>query len=72
MLVTTWILAAGGALPRPSAHRSQPRFLPQGNEGDDELTAEGDYNSLSVCPASALPAALDLVCFRRAAKATTR
>ena len=49
-----------------------PRFLPQGDEGDDELTADGDYNRLDVCPASALPTAPDLVSFRRAATATTR
>ena len=54
------------------AHRSQPRFLPQGGDGDDTLIADGDINDLYVCPASALPTAPDLVFFRRAATTTTR
>ena len=53
-------------------HRSRPRFLPQGREGDDTLTATGDYNELNVCPASALPPDPNLVSFRRAATTTTR
>ena len=52
-------------------HLSRLRFLPQGNEGNDELTVTGDNNHLIVCPASALPAALDLVFFHWAARATT-
>ena len=51
--------------------RSRPRFLPQGGYGNDELTADGNSNILKVCPASALPTALDLVSFRRATAATT-
>ena len=43
----------------------------QGYEGNDAIVAEGDRNGLHVCPASALPTALDLVFFRRAATATT-
>ena len=84
LAVTTWILAAGAlvdaqtydlprSLPRVRPpRRARPCLLPQGSDGDDTLTATGDDNDLEVCPASALPAALDLVCFRRAAKATTR
>ena len=119
MLVTTWILAAGGALrtsttarskfapasfrsPLPSSfpsagqrgrrradrggrlqlplrlprvrphRRARPRLLPQGGDDDDYMYADGNNNDLQVCPASALPAALDLVFFRRAATATTR
>ena len=44
---------------------------PQGDEGDDTLSAEGYENRLDVCPASALPTAPDLAFFRRAATATT-
>ena len=40
-------------------------------DGNDAIVVEGDYNYLFVCPASALPAALDLVFFRRARRATT-
>ena len=56
--------------PRPPPHRSRPLFLPQGNEGNDTLTATGD-NYLIVCAASALPTAPDLVSFRRAGRAPT-
>ena len=52
-------------------HRSRPRFLPQGDEGDDTIVVKGDRNGLRVCPASALPTAPDHVSFRRAARATT-
>ena len=48
-----------------------PRFLPQGDEGVDELIVRGDDNRLYVCPASALPTAPDLAFFRRAAATTT-
>jgi Ca2+-binding RTX toxin-like protein len=48
LAVTTWILAAGGT-------------LAEGGDGDDTLTATGEYNRLYVCPASALPAAPDIV-----------
>ena len=34
--------------------------LPQGNEGQDTLSADGDDNRLYVCPESAQPSALDL------------
>ena len=53
-------------------HRSRPRFLPQGRDGNDELSAIGNRNYLYVCPASALPTPLDLVFFRRATAATIR
>ena len=36
-------------------HRSRPRFLPQGGDGDDVLIVNGDFNDLEVCPASASP-----------------
>ena len=66
-------------------HRSRPCILPQGDcfffdigqicpaggEGNDYLTAIGNDNYLYVCPASALPTALDFVFFRRATRATT-
>ena len=71
-----WQLVGRPGLPQrfprviPSLH-SRPRFLPQGDEGSDYLYATGSDNILSVCPASALPTALDLVPFRRAAMATT-
>ena len=42
-----------------------------GGEGNNVLIAEGNGNFLTVCPASALPAASDLVFFRRADLAMT-
>ena len=56
----------------PPWHRSRPRFLPQGEEGNDAIVVDGYGNTLRVCPASALPTAPDLVFFRRAATASTR
>jgi len=44
----------------------------EGQQGNDYMYANGRANDLIVCPASALPAALDLVSFRRATRATTR
>ena len=58
--------------PRPPSPPLSTSFLPQGDNGDDVLIADGRRNYLSVCPASARPTPLDLVFFRRAAAATTR
>ena len=58
--------------PRPPSPPLPTSLLPQGEGGNDVLTAIGDRNFLNVCPASALPTDPDLVFFRRAATTTTR
>ena len=67
-------------LPRVRPSRRARPFRPQGDwnfdvpaggERDDVLIANGNDIGIFVCPASSLPTGLDLVFFRREARATT-